>query len=65
MATARTMDPPPLRNKGHGPRGNDLEVQSQEQPMIMGANKAFEDIGTKGCLILNADVGIGKMGNRT
>ena len=25
--------------------------------MKMGPNKAFEDIGTKACLILNADVG--------
>ena len=24
MATARTMDPPPLRNEGHGRRGNDI-----------------------------------------
>ena len=57
MATARTMDPPPLRNKGHEPRGNDLGERSQEQPMKMGPNKAFEVIGTKACLNLNADVG--------
>ena len=24
MATARTMDPPQLRNEGHGRRGNDI-----------------------------------------
>ena len=24
MATARTMDPPPLRNEGRGRRGNDI-----------------------------------------
>ena len=33
MATARPMDPPPLKNKGHEPRGNDLGERSQEQPM--------------------------------
>ena len=41
MATARTMDPPQLRNEGHARRGNDLEERSQEQPMKMGSNKAF------------------------
>ena len=41
LATARTTDPPPLINKGHEPRGNDLEERSQEQPMKMGSNKAF------------------------
>ena len=33
LATARTTDLPPLKNKGHEPRGNDLGKRSQEQPM--------------------------------
>ena len=32
--------------------------------MKIGANKAFEVIGTKACLNLNADVGSGYIGNR-
>ena len=30
LATARTMDLPPLNNKGHEPRGNDFGERSQE-----------------------------------
>ena len=41
LATARTTDPPPLKNKGHEPRGNDFGERSQEQPMKMESNKAF------------------------
>ena len=41
LATARTTDLPPLKNKGHEPRGNDFGERSQEQPMKMESNKAF------------------------
>ena len=40
-ATARTMDLPPLKNKGHESHGNDFGERSQEQPMKTGSNKAF------------------------
>ena len=36
-----------------------------EQPMKMGSNKAFEAIGAKARLSLNANVGIRKMGYST
>ena len=57
LATARTTDPPPLKNKGHEPRGNDLGERSQEQPMKMGSNKAFHHYGAQGAPRVNADVG--------
>ena len=41
LATARTMDLPPLKNNGHEPHGNDFGERSQEQPMKTGSNKAF------------------------
>ena len=57
LATARTMDLPPLKNNGHEPRGNDLEERSQEQPMKKGSNKAFHPYGAQGAPRVNADVG--------
>ena len=53
------MDPPPLINKGHEPRGNDFGERSQEQPMKMGSNKAFHPYGAQGAPRVNADVGTG------
>ena len=52
------MDPPPLINKGHEPRGNDFGERSQEQPMKMESNKAFHPYGAQGAPRVNADVGI-------
>ena len=52
--------PSTTENKEHRPRGNDLGKRSQEQPMKIGSNKAFEVIGTKACLNLNANVGLKK-----
>ena len=49
------MDLPPLINKGHEPRGNDLEERSQEQPMKMESNKAFHRTAHKAPPV-NADV---------
>ena len=57
LATARTMDLPPLKNKGHEPRGNDFGERSQEQPMKKGSNKAFHHYGAQGAPKVNADVG--------
>ena len=57
LATARTMDLPPQRNKGHEPRGNNLEERSQEQPMKMESNKAFHRTAHKAPPV-NADVRI-------
>ena len=51
------MDLPPLKNKGHEPRGNDFGERSQEQPMKMGSNKAFHHYGAQGAPRVNADVG--------
>ena len=56
LATARTMDLPPLKNKGHEPRGNDFGERSQEQPMKKGSNKAFHHYGAQGAPKVNADV---------
>ena len=55
LATARTMDLPPQKNKGHEPRGNDFGERSQEQPMKMGSNKAFHRTAHKAPPV-NADV---------
>ena len=60
LATARTMDLPPLKNKGHEPRGNDFGERSQEQPMKMESNKAFHPYGAQGAPRVNADVGASK-----
>ena len=53
------MDLPPLKNKGHEPRGNDFGERSQEQPMKMGSNKALQVTAHK-APNLNADVGLRK-----
>ena len=58
MATARTMDPPQLRNEGHGQRGNDFgpkpgtadEYWSQQDvpPYVaQGAPKVNSNVGHK------------------
>ena len=55
------MDLPPQRNKGHEPRGNNLEERSQEQPMKMKSNKAFHPYGAQSAPRVNADVRIENM----
>ena len=60
LATARTMDLPPLKNNGHEPHGNDFGERSQEQPMKKGSNKAFHRTAHKAPPV-NADVRIENM----
>ena len=56
-ATARTMDPPQLRNEGHARRGNDFGP-GPITAMKNEANKAFHHYGAQGAPKVNADVGI-------
>ena len=60
MATARTMDPPPLKNKGHERHGYDLGKRCQEQPMKNRIQQGVAPLRATSGARVNADVGITK-----
>ena len=51
------MDPPPPSRKEHRPRGHDFGQVQGMNSQNENPNKAFEAIGAKARLSLNADVG--------
>ena len=57
LATARTMDLPPLKNKGHERHGYDLGKRSQEQPMKNRIQQGVAPLRATSGARVNADVG--------